>query len=137
MKQEHKRIHGKLLILTGVFHLIITSLPGVFGKQLLEFSYKGFFNISEGIAGFDFFGGTLNYENFAIFWFLYMGPLLFMYGHVIDTIERNGLIPRQIAINFLIVSIIGAYMVPASGMTLLLIPQALFMLKRSQQVDHS
>jgi len=134
MQIENKRIHGRLLLLTGVFHMFVILLPGICGEQLLEFSNHGFFNISKGLAGFPFFGGSLNYENFAVFWFFYMGPLLLMYGHVIDTIERqNNAIPRQIAINFLIVSLIGAYMMPISGMTFLLIPQASYMLIRSNK----
>ncbi len=133
MKNKNKRIHGKLLIVTGVVHILVSLLPGVFGEQLLEFANNGFFNISKGIAAFPLCGGTLHYDKFAAFWFFYMGPLLLMYGHLIDTVEQiNGNIPRQAAVNLLIVSFIGTYMIPFSGMTILLIPQAIYMLIRSK-----
>jgi hypothetical protein len=42
-----KKIHGKLLIYTGILHTIITVIPGVFGEQISEFAKKGFFNINK------------------------------------------------------------------------------------------
>ena len=134
MKNGNKRIHGKLLIITGILHLVVTLLPGIFGKQILYFASHGFFNINKGLLGFPLLGGTLDYESFSAFWFFYMVPILIMFGHLIGNIEKNnGSVPRQIALHFLILSLIGAYMVPMSGMTFFLVPQALYMLVRSQK----
>lgn len=129
---KNRRIHGKLLIITGVLHLLVTLLPGVFGKQIMNFASQGFFNINKGLLGFPLLGGIINYESFSAFWFFYMAPILFIVGHLIDNIERiNGGVPRKIAYHFLILSLIGAYMVPISGMTFLLVPQAGYMLMKS------
>ncbi|MEW6664284.1 MAG: DUF6463 family protein [Thermodesulfobacteriota bacterium] len=133
MKNEYKRIHGRLLLITGILHLIVTLLPGIFGKQILDFASHGFFNINKGLLAFPLFGGTLDNESFSAFWFFYMVPIMLMLGHLIDNLEQiNGFVPRQTAIHFLIVSLIGAYMVPISGMTFFLVPQAVYMLVRSQ-----
>ena len=133
MQIKNKRIHGKLLFATGVLHTLAALLPGVFGEQFLEFFKKGFFSISKGIAAFPLVGGTVNYDTFAAFWFFYAGPFMMLLGHFIDTWEREkGAIPRRSAIYFLLISCIGAYMSPFSGMTILLIPQAIYMLLRSK-----
>ncbi len=119
---------------TGVGHILLAILPGVFGDQFLQFSHSGFFNISSGAADFSFFGGSLNYEEFAAFWFFYAGPIMFIYGQVVDRIERSeGGVPSAIAKGFLVVSLIGAYMVPLSGMTFVLLPQAIWMVVRSKK----
>lgn len=118
---------------TGIAHIILAILPGVFGEQFLNYSQMLFFNISSGAADFSFFGGTLNYEEFAAFWFFYAGPIIFLYGQAIDRIEHvEGYISTGIAKTFLIISFIGAYMVPLSGMTFVLIPQGIWMYMRSR-----
>lgn len=117
---------------TGVAHVLLALLPGVFGEQFAEFAGSGFFNVSSGAADFTLFGGTLNYVEFAAFWFFYAGPVMFLYGQVIDRVERTeGYVPTNIAITFTAVSFVGAYMVPLSGMTFVLIPQGVYMYVRS------
>lgn len=128
MKNAKKRIHGRLLMATGIAHVMLAILPGVFGEQFYLFANNALFNVSGGLADLPIIGGTMHFEEFSAFWFFYAGPVMFMYGHVIDEIEKlNGCVSRRISRVFLIVSAIGAYMVPLSGMTFLLIPQGIYM----------
>lgn len=131
MKMNNIRIHGRLLMATGIAHVILTIMPGVFGDQFSDFSHSWFFNVSSGAADFSFFGGTLNYVQFASFWFFYAGPIMFLYGQAIDRIEESqGYVPLSIVNTFMAVSAVGAYMVPLSGMTFVLIPQGIYMYVR-------
>lgn len=117
---------------TGVAHVMLAIFPGVFGDQFVYFSRSWFFNVSSGAADFPFLGGTINYVEFAAFWFFYAGPVMFLYGQAIDRIEKSeGFVPPAIAKTFMAVSVIGAYMVPLSGMTFVLIPQGIYMYVRS------
>lgn len=126
-----KRVHGRLLIYTGILHIIVTVLPGVFGTQIIRFAKKGFFNISKGLLEFDLLGGVMNYDNFAAFWFLYMGLTLILIGFLFDYIEsKEKGIPLNLIIYLTILSFIGAFMIPISGMTLLLLPQCIYMFIR-------
>lgn len=116
---------------TGVAHVILAISPGVFGDQFIDFSRSWFFNVSSGAADFSFLGGALNYVEFAAFWFFYAGPIMFLYGQAIDRIEESqGYVPLSITNTFMAVSVVGAYMVPLSGMTFALIPQGIYMYVR-------
>ena len=128
------RIHGRLLIVTGIIHTLAALIPGIFGAQFLQFSKVYFFSISPGLAAFPLFGGFINYETFAAFWFFYCGPLLILYGQVIDILEKFHVgINLNVSIPFLIVTLIGVYMIPFSGMTFLLLPQAFYMIYKSRK----
>jgi len=71
----------------------------------------------------------MNYENFASFWFVYFGLLLIPIGILVNYIENNNFeLPKSFIISYLIVVLIGAFMIPFSGMTFLMLPHALFML---------
>jgi len=116
---------------TGVAHVILAVMPGVFGDQFFYFARSYFFNVSSATEGFPFLGGALNYAEFAAFWFFYAGPIMFLYGQAIDRIEESqGYVPLSIANTFMAVSVVGAYMVPLSGMTFALIPQGIYMYVR-------
>ncbi|MCU0848457.1 MAG: DUF6463 family protein [Spirochaetes bacterium] len=129
-----KRIHGRLLIATGVIHLICTFLPGVFGRQFAAFSRTAFFSISEGILSFPMFGGSIDYEAFAAFWFFYAGPFIIGCGLLVDRIEKlEGRLPLYLSAFITAVTLIGSYMIPASGMTVIMIPQCVYMLARSRK----
>jgi hypothetical protein len=122
-------------MLTGVIHILLVVMPGVYADQFLVFMNSLFFNINDGLAGFPLFGGVLNHKEFAAFWFFYAGALLFIYGQVLDELEkREGVIPRHISLTFISVSLVGAYMIPLSGMTFLLIPQGIYMYLRNRSV---
>jgi len=136
MKVQHKRIHGKLLMITGIVHIILVVFPGVFGEQFFQFAKNIFFNINNGLLGFPLFGGTINNQELAAFWFFYAGPLMFMYGQLLDSYEKkNGYIDKNISLVFISVSFLGAYMIPLSGMTFLLLPQGIYMYLRSSKVS--
>lgn len=123
-------------MLTGFLHVCLVILPGVYGEQFLQFSRHYFFNINNGLIDFPLIGGTLHHPEFAAFWFFYAGPLLFIYGQLLDSFEKhNGVIPKRISVGFIIVSLLGAYMIPLSGMTFLLIPQGVYMYVRSNRAE--
>jgi len=132
MKIQPKRIHGRLLMITGIVHILLVVMPGVFGEQFYQFLKDFFFNINNGLLDFPLFGGIIKNQDFAAFWFFYAGPLMFMYGHLLDSYEKKNIqIEKSIPIVFIIVSLIGAYMIPLSGMTFLLLPQGIYMYIRS------
>jgi hypothetical protein len=133
MKEINKRIHGRLLMVTGFIHIIVVIIPGVYGDTFYQFMSSHFFNINNGVADFPIIGGALHHKEFAAFWFFYAGPLMFMYGYVLDEIEMiYGYVPIKHSIVFMIVSFIGAYMIPLSGMSFILLPQGIYMYLRSK-----
>ena len=120
---------------TGVIHILLVITPGVYGETFYQFMGSIFFNINNGLADFPIIGGTLHHKEFAAFWFFYAGPLTFMYGYVLDEIEKiHGYVPINLSIVFIIVSFIGAYMIPLSGMTFVLIPQGIYMYSRGKRL---
>ncbi|WP_366511935.1 DUF6463 family protein [Maribacter sp.] len=71
----------------------------------------------------------MNYENFAAFWFFYFGLLLIPIGILLGYVEKtSGQIPKSFIWAYLIVVLVGVYMIPFSGMTLLMLPHSLYML---------
>ena len=76
--------------------------------------------------------GTTNLEAMAAFSFFFFGLLLIPMAVLLHRFERlEGRVPRSFAFTYLIVVAIGAYMVPASGIALLMLPHALWMIGRS------
>jgi hypothetical protein len=135
MNMENKRIHGRLLMATGFIHILFVLIPGVYGETFYQFMSSSFFNINDGLADFPFIGGTLNHKDFTAFWFFYAGALIFMYGYLLDELEAiHGYVPINQSIAYLIVSGIGAYMIPLSGMTFILMPQGIYMYLRAKKV---
>lgn len=123
-----KFTNGKILLCTGIAHFLLGISPFAFGKQFLEFANKLFFKISEGLFEFPLLDGQMNYENFAAFWFVYFGLLLIPIGFLVDYIERTtGNIPSKFIWSYLIIVLIGVYMIPFSGMTFIMLPHAIYM----------
>jgi hypothetical protein len=53
-------------------------------------------------------------------------------GLLVHSIERNkGIVPYSFTISYLMVVLIGCYMVPSSGMTFFMLPHAVYMLIRN------
>ena len=124
-----KITNGKILMVFGIMHQLLTVSPFAFGKQFLGFANQLFFKISEGLIEFPLLNGEMNYENFAAFWFFYFGLLLIPIGILLDYVEKeNKLIPKNFIWTYLIVVLIGVYMIPFSGMTILMLPHAIYML---------
>lgn len=130
-----KLINGKILIYTGIAHFLLGISPFAFGKQFLAFSETYFFKISEGLFEFPLLNGIMNYENFASFWFVYFGVLIILIGVLVDYIEKtNRVVPKTFIITYLVVVLIGVYMIPFSGMTFLMLPHAIYMfIQRNKQ----
>lgn len=130
-----KITNGKILIFFGIIHPLLGISPFAFGKQFAEFANKFFFKISEGLTEFPLLNGQMNYENFAAFWFFYFGTLLIPLGTLVNYVEKtNGRIPKNFIWIYTIVVLVGVYMIPFSGMTIFMLPHAIYMLiQRNRQ----
>ncbi|MDX2471420.1 MAG: DUF6463 family protein [SAR324 cluster bacterium] len=118
------------MIILGVSHVLLGVTPFAFGKQMALFAEVYFFQISQGLGEFPLLNGVMNYENFAAFWFVYFGMLMVPLGLLLDYLEGLNLtIPKGFIWSYLGVTLIGVYMIPFSGMTLLMLPHSLYMLK--------
>lgn len=125
-----KITNGKIIILVGIIHTTLTVMPFVYGKQFMTFAQHYFFKINDGF----FEMGQLNYETFAAFWCFFFGLLLFPLGILLDSIEKKKIaIPREFIWSYLILILIGVYMIPASGFTIFMLPHAVYMLIRSKR----
>lgn len=123
-----KITNGKILIFFGIIHAFLAITPFAFGKQFSSFSEKFFFKISEGLIEFPLLNGIMNYENFAAFWFFYFGLLLIPLGILVNYIETKiGTVPKSFIWGYLIVVLVGVFMIPFSGMTIIMLPHAIFM----------
>jgi len=135
MNKVNKKIHGRLLMVTGIIHVLLVITPGVYGDQFYQFMDSIFFNINDGLADFPIIGGTLHHKEFAAFWFFYAGPLTFIYGYLLNEVEKiHGCVPVNQSIAFIIISSVGAYMIPLSGMMFVLIPQGIYMYLRGKKL---
>ena len=129
-----KITNGKVLIFFGIIHPLLGISPFAFGKQFAGFADKFFFKISEGLFEFPLLNGQMNYENFAAFWFFYFGLLLIPLGILVNYLEKSGQgIPRNFIWAYLIVVLVGVFMIPFSGMTFLMLPHAIYMLVQSKR----
>lgn len=128
--------NGLIFILLGAAHTLLGISPWGFGQQFTDFSSTLFFRISNGILEFPLFGGQMNHETFAAFWFFYFGLLLFPVGLLVRFIEKRYLpLPPSFVWTYLGVILLGVYMIPLSGMTLFMLPHAIYMgyqLRRGQ-----
>ena len=129
-----KVTNGKVLIFFGIIHPLLAISPAAFGKQFSGFANKYFFKISDGLFEFPLLGGQMNYENFAAIWFFYCGLFFIPSGVLLNYVEHEGkIIPKSFIWVYLIVVLIGVYMIPFSGMAILMLPHALFMLLKNNQ----
>lgn len=121
--------NGKIFILFGILHSLLGISPFAFGKQVSQFSNTFFFKVSEGLIEFPLLNGQMNYETFAAFWFIYFGLLLIPIGFLVKFIEETtGLIPEKFIWSYLIFVVLGVYMIPLSGMTIFMLPHAIYMI---------
>jgi hypothetical protein len=117
--EEMKVSNGKIFLAFGVIHPLLGVSPFAFGKQFSEFANKLFFKI--------------NYENFAAFWFFYFGLLLIPIGFLVNFVEKEyGKIPERFLWSYLTVVMVGAFMIPFSGMTFLMLPHAIYMIYQNK-----
>lgn len=132
-----KITNGKILIFFGVIHPLLGISPFAFGKQFAGFANKFFFKISDGLFEFPLLNGKMNYENFAAFWFFYFGLLLIPLGILVGYVEKTiGHLPKKFIWAYLIIVLVGVFMIPFSGMTFLMLPHAIYMLvQRNRKVN--
>ncbi|MEO1450275.1 MAG: DUF6463 family protein, partial [Bacteroidota bacterium] len=117
----------------GIIHPLLGVSPFAFGKQFGHFAENFFFKISEGLLEFPLLNGTMNYENFAAFWFFYFGILMIPIGILVNHMEKiNGYIPASFKWSYLIVVLVGVYMIPFSGMTVFMLPHAVYMVMQKK-----
>ena len=128
--------HGNILIFIGAIHSLFGLTPLAFGKTFYKFGQSAFFKINDGLTDFPLLGGQIQSEDFAAFWFVYFGLMLIPVGLLLrQFIQQLGYVPSKFAIAYLIVVLIGAYMIPFSGMTLVMLPHALLMLRDSKHPE--
>ncbi|WP_422355917.1 DUF6463 family protein [Roseivirga pacifica] len=123
--------NGTIIIVTGICHVTLGVSPFAFGKQFIEFSDSSFFKISNGLMEFPLMNGQMNFENFSAFWFFYFGVSLLSIGSLVMHIEKKEDFPPTSFIwIYLITVLVGVYMIPLSGMTFLMLPHAIYMLRQ-------
>ncbi len=124
-----KITNGLILVIIGIIHTRLVISNDAFGFKFREFAQSGFFRISNGLNELPAAPGKTNFESFAAFWFFYFGILIIPLGLLVHAIEKkNKMLPHSFTISYLIVVLVGAYMIPASGMTYIMLPHAVYML---------
>ncbi len=127
-----KVTNGIILIIIGLMHTQFALSADGFGKQFVEFSKSKFFNLFRDLEASRLTAGKELFESFSAFWFFYFGIILIPFGLLLHSYEvKNRYLPNTFTISYLIVVMIGAYMIPQSGMTYFMLPHALYMLLRN------
>ena len=117
-----KITNGKVIVLIGTIHTSLT--PFVYLEQFNSFAHQFFFKINNG-----FMESSVDYKTFAAFWCLYFGLMLFPLGIFLDSIEKKNMrIPMPFILSYLVIILIGVYMIPLGGMTVFMLPHAIYML---------
>jgi hypothetical protein len=129
MKVLRKITNGVLLIVIGLLHTQLALSPDGGGRQFRQMAETCFFKVSGGLDELPIVAGKTNSEIFAVFWFFYFGLLLIPLGLLVHSIEKEGrALPLYFTIAYLMVVLIGCYMIPNSGMTFIMLPHAVYML---------
>ncbi len=127
-KLYNKTSNGIMLILIGFLHTKYALSGDGFGKQFAEFSKSCFFEISKGAAETPALMSESAIMNSLAFWFFYFGILLIPTGLLVHSIEKEKrTLPQSFTISYLVVVIIGCYMIPNSGMTFFMLPHGIYM----------
>ncbi|MBQ4861593.1 hypothetical protein J8L98_07810 [Pseudoalteromonas sp. MMG013] len=115
---------GYALFFTGVLHTMIGVILG--WPTLLEMHDSGWFSAT-------ITNGEMNFKREAITWFLLTGAFWITFGHVLQTMIKQGLkVPLQLGWSFIFLGTITAYIMPVSGAYLFIIQGALIVLNRSK-----
>jgi hypothetical protein len=129
MKIISKLTNGILLIIIGIMHTQFALSADGFGKQFRGFSKKFFYKISLGADEFPGMADKKVFETHAAFWFFYFGILIIPIGLLVHSIEKSKKpLPNSFTISYLIVVLMGSYMIPSSGMTYFMLPHAIYMI---------
>ncbi|NJO91852.1 MAG: hypothetical protein HC831_24970 [Chloroflexia bacterium] len=128
MRLINKISNGFIIIIIGILHTNFGISDG-FSAQFAKFSQTNYYKISRGLDELPAEIGKTNFEIFAAFWFFYFGILLIPLGFLVISLEKNRkMLPHSFTISYLIVILIGCYMIPNSGMTFIMLPHAVYML---------
>jgi hypothetical protein len=115
------------IIIIGILHTNFGISKG-FSTQFQKFSCTNYYEISRGLDELPAEVGKTNFETFAAFWFFYFGILLIPLGILVFSFERSKkILPHSFTISYLIVILIGCYMIPNSGMTVIMLPHAVYL----------
>ena len=129
MKILNKITNGVLLIIIALLHTSLAISPEGGGKQFLNAAKSHFFSISRGADELPIETGKTDLEMLTFFWFFYFGLLLIPLGLLIHSIEKKkGILPYSFTVSYLVFVLIGCYMIPNSGMTIIMLPHAIYML---------
>ncbi|MFT3739094.1 MAG: DUF6463 family protein [Breznakibacter sp.] len=129
MQIRSKLTNGVLIILIALLHLQLAVSADAFGTVFRSFARSGFYKISGGLNELPFVPGVTNTDTFAAFWFFYFGVMLIPLGLLIHTVEKHQkALPPAFTVAYLLVVAMGSYMIPASGMTCIMLPHAVYML---------
>ncbi len=122
MTNFKKLTNGTIIIIIGVLHSVLT--PVFYAKQFQGFAEQFFFKVNNG-----FMESQVNYETFAAFWCLFFGLMLLPLGVLLHTVEKRiSIVPMPFILTYLIVVLIGVYMIPLGGITFLMLPHVVYML---------
>lgn len=124
--------NGVLLIIIAIIHNLTVMVPDSGGTQFSKMAESCFYKVSPGAKLLPIAETKTSFadvEILAIFWFLYFGLLLIPLGLLVHSIERKGgTLPLVFTISYLLFVLAGCYMMPDSGMTFIMLPQAIYML---------
>jgi hypothetical protein len=128
-----KITNGVLLVAIGLLHTRLAISSDGFGRQFSVFAASNYFSISDGLTQLPAEPGRTDFASFAAFWFFYFGILLIPIGLLVHSIEKERrALPCLFTLSYLIVVLVGCYMVPYSGMTFFMLPQAIYMLVKNR-----
>ncbi len=128
----NKITNGTMLIIIGFMHTSYALSGDGFGKQFAEFSKSGFFKISKGAEVLPAAMNSSDLLSGLAFWFFYFGILLIPIGLLVHSLEKEKrALPHSFTVSYLIVVIIGCYMIPNSGITFFMLPHAIYMFIRN------
>lgn len=121
--------NGVLLIAIGLLHTQFALSYDGFGWQFKAFAEQHFFEISKGGAQLPLSSlSKQEMEAACAFWFFYFGILLIPMGLLVHAIEREARrLPVSFVATYMLVVLIGCYMMPNSGMTFIMLPHAIYM----------
>ncbi|MDD4032297.1 MAG: DUF6463 family protein [Bacteroidales bacterium] len=121
--------NGIILVIIGLMHTQFALSSDGFGRQFSEFSKSNFFYLFHDLQENRLMAGKELFESFAAFWFFYFGVLIIPFGLLLHVIERKyKILPHSFTISYLLVVMMGSYMIPESGITFFMLPHAIYML---------
>ena len=128
-----KPIHGKILMATGVIHCAVAA-PTIYGESWRQFMEKGLFNVSPHTWTNNF---TISFSDItaeAAVWFFVGGVLFSIIGQLMHILESKvAKPPTFVGWELLAIGVVFAWMLPKSGFTFLVIPQAIYLLIRARR----